>query len=570
MRRIALVAALIAAGIAWVASVAGADDVHTYKIELDNAFGIVEGSEVRVAGVTQGEVKDLDTNPAKRAVLTVEVSGPLSRFGEQTTCSSEPQSLIAESFLDCVPTGDPLPEGGTIPVDQTTTTVQPDLVNNTLREPYKRRLQLLINEFGTALAGNPENLNAAIRRGAPALRELRGVLDILGDQNRIIRQLNEDSDRIIGLLAERRGDVVKFVQEARDTAAASAERRTDLARDFNLLDDFLAELRPTMARLGDLAREQTPLLADLRLAAPELNRLALNLPAFNDASRVSLESLGDAAVVGERALRKGRDEIRALRSSGRNARSVADVLADFLRDLDDPRRAVEIDERVEEDTGRTSTKPGTKNTMGWTGLEGLLNYVYYQTGAINQFDQISHLLHFSLYEFESTPCGEFTSGRHEQPDGSVEIGVPSAEGGEDEPTTDILEANRCVAWLGPNQPDLSFDLNLPPYDPSVCNEGSAVPELCNPSGSSGRRARSASTGGTPTTRHTAPPTAGEPAPGAAPLTPSPLPGTDDATKALEDLLGLPEGKGLPELPGNGGIGGDQRATENLLDFLFGP
>jgi len=37
---------------------AGADGSHTYKIELDNAFGLVNGSQVRIAGVTAGQVTD--------------------------------------------------------------------------------------------------------------------------------------------------------------------------------------------------------------------------------------------------------------------------------------------------------------------------------------------------------------------------------------------------------------------------------------------------------------------------------------------------------------------------------
>ncbi len=167
-----------------VTTVAGADDTHSYKIELDNAFGLVEGSPIKIAGVEAGTVTDLDINADKRALVTVETTGAIGVLGEDSTCSSEPQSLIAEYFIDCQPSGDALPEGGTIPVEQVTQTVQPDLVNNTLREPFKRRLQLMINEFGTALAGNPENLNDAIRRGAPALRDLEEVLDILGDQNR--------------------------------------------------------------------------------------------------------------------------------------------------------------------------------------------------------------------------------------------------------------------------------------------------------------------------------------------------------------------------------------------------
>jgi len=74
---------------------------------------------------------------------------------------------IAEYFLTCKPNGPPLPEGGTVPASHVTETVQPDLVQNTLRESYRDRLTLLINEFGTALAGNPKDLN---ERSASARR----------------------------------------------------------------------------------------------------------------------------------------------------------------------------------------------------------------------------------------------------------------------------------------------------------------------------------------------------------------------------------------------------------------
>jgi ABC-type transporter Mla subunit MlaD len=479
MRRIALTITLLAlAAAGWAAAAAGGED-RSYTIELDNAFGIVEGSEVRIAGVTQGKVTGLDINAAKRAVVTAELTGPLSQLGDETVCTSEPQSLIGEYFLDCDPQGDPLEPSGSvadpdIPVAQTRQTVQADLAQNTFRQPFNQRLRILINEFGTALAGNGDNLNAAIERGAPALRDLHATLRILGGQNRIIRRLISDADRILVRLAARRADVARFIREARDTAVASAERRDDLSRDFELLDDFLAELRPTIVRLGGLAREQTPLLADLRASAPGLDRLALQLPAFADSARTSLTTLGDATVVGTRALRNGRDEVRTLRRASRNAPATATSLADLLRDLDDPRRAVEIDRRAGEDTGRTGTRPGRRDTMGYTGLEGLLNYAYYQTGAINQFDQVSHMLHFSLYEVGSGACGEPSTGG---PLGDPEFGVPAAAGGH---TTDIRAADPCVSWLGGNQPRLSEPFDLPPYDPSVCEEGSDAPELCTP------------------------------------------------------------------------------------------
>ncbi len=122
MRRLALIIALfLSFPAAMLAASAGAEDEHTYKVELDNAFGLVQQSEVRIAGVKAGTVEDLDINAAKRAVVTVKVAGPLSEFREDASCSSQPQSLIAEYFLDCQPGKSErvLPDDGIVPVEQT-------------------------------------------------------------------------------------------------------------------------------------------------------------------------------------------------------------------------------------------------------------------------------------------------------------------------------------------------------------------------------------------------------------------------------------------------------------------
>jgi virulence factor Mce-like protein len=414
MRRIAVMTALLGALAAWVTSLAGASDTHTYHIQMYNAFGVVNGSNVRIAGVDAGTVTDLGITPEKRADLTIETSGPLGVLGKDTRCASQPQSLIAEYFITCNPKGKALPDGGTIPASHVSETIQPDLVQNTLREPYKDRLSILINEFGTALAGNPKELNQAISLGSPALRKLQSALRILADENRTIRDLNANSDTIITQLANKRQDVISFIQHARDTAAISASRRADLSTNFNRLDNFLAQLRPTLTKLGTLADAQTPLLTNLKLAAPDLNQLALKLPAFNDATNRSLTSLGHAAGPGRHALIQGKDEIQALAKSGRNAYPATNTLDKFLLDIDTPKRTVEIDRRAARSCDNKTApcySTGRKAPTGYTGMEGLLNYAYYQTGAINQYDQFGHLLHFSLFDVGATPCGALRLGR---------------------------------------------------------------------------------------------------------------------------------------------------------------
>ena len=400
------------------ASVSADEETHTYKLEIFNAFGLVEGSEVKVAGVNSGTVVALEVSENKTAYVEVELTGPLAVLGVDTQCSSEPQSLIAEYFIDCQPAGEPA-EDGSVLDKKVTQTVQPDLVQSTLRMPFKQRLALLINEFGTALSGNPESLNEAIRLGAPALEDLHAALRLLGRQNTVIRNLNVDSDKIIGDLADRRGDVNAFIENAGEAAAVSAERREDLRANFDLLDNFLAELQPTMVELENVARESTPLLADLRGAAPQLNELATSLPAFNRAGQASLVSLGKAAKPGERALRRGikQGTFDALADSGKKAPKTTELLKDFARDIDDERRIVEIDDRAadtcaagaDEDDPCHST--GREGPTGYTGLEGLLNYAYYQAGSTNQYDSVGHLLHFTLYDVFRGSCGSYNSQR---------------------------------------------------------------------------------------------------------------------------------------------------------------
>jgi ABC-type transporter Mla subunit MlaD len=575
MRRIGLTLLLIAAGAAvWMAASASAGSTRTYKVELDNAFGLVNGSEVRVAGVKAGTVKSLDVNADKKAVITVEVDSKFGEFKADATCSSEPQSLIAEYFLDCQPgqSTQPLPNGE-VPVAQTTGTVPNDLVQNILREPYKRGLQLLINEFGTALTGNAENLNAAILRGAPALRQLKTTLDILGAQNKTIADLNFHSDTIVAQLNNRREDVVKFIKEANDTATASAERRAALGETFKLLPDFLAQLQPTMLQLGRVASEGKPLLTDLHKSSHRLTVFSQLLPPFNNATTPALTTLGSAAEVGTRALIKGQDEINQLRVSTTNASSAADLVNQFFDSISNPKNAVEEDARARTDL---SLQPGEADRRvnllnqktgggvtepGYTGMEGLLNYVYYQTGALNQFDQIGHLLHFALYDVQTSPCASYNAG-------------PTYPNGGTDPKT----ADHCVAVLGDNQPGINGQNgptgNLPRYDNSVCPQGSTDLALCDPAISTNGGTRKVATGTVGNAKASIPPAAQQL------LTPQVVQDIQDGKavpKPLQQLLG-PNGtqqleQTIQQLTGDSNTsssaGPDKATATDLLNFLFG-
>src|SRR5919198_1268798 len=138
MRRLLVIALVLAAGVAAVVASASAgskDPEHPdYTVELDNAFGIVNGADVKIAGVRAGRVTGMRADRHSKHAL-VDIAIDKTGFGSLRTdafCETKPQSLIGEYFVDCRPgtSNERLQPGATIPIEQTASTIPLDLINN--------------------------------------------------------------------------------------------------------------------------------------------------------------------------------------------------------------------------------------------------------------------------------------------------------------------------------------------------------------------------------------------------------------------------------------------------------
>jgi virulence factor Mce-like protein len=427
LRRAFGVLVVVAAAVGLFVALGGASDDRgkRYWVELDNAFGLTEGADVKVAGVRAGKVKrfKLDREDM-RALVSIELNrGGFDDLRADVRCETRPQSLIGEYFIDCRPgtARRRLPDGATIPVEQTETTIPLDLVNNIMRRPYRERFSILLSELGAGLAARGEDLDATIRRAVPALRQVDRLLAILRDQRATIRDLYRDADQVMARVADKREDVGRFVDEARDTAAAASQEDDGIRAQWRTFPTFLRELRPTLARLEATADEQIPALRNLNRAAPHLEQLFRTLGPYADASRPAVRSLADAAEVGRGAVRATRAPVAELRKGVDDLPEASQNLAITLEHLDDPKFATEKDARA-----------GRGPNGGFTGLEALLRYFFAQSQAINLFDANSYTLKASV--FLDRPCANYTTVK-EIKDGSSPA--------------------RCRAWLGPNQPGIT-------------------------------------------------------------------------------------------------------------------
>ncbi|HTN25652.1 MAG TPA: MlaD family protein [Solirubrobacteraceae bacterium] len=507
---------VLAAGAATTFAVsASGSHRQTYTVVLDNAFGLTPGADLKSSGVKVGKVTKLDVQRSTaRALARIEIDKPeFAGFRKDVFCEVKPQSLIGEYYLDCAPGTSADPAPSTIPVKQTAGTIPPDLVLDILRRPARERFGLILSELGIGLTGRGDDLQATIRRGVPALRETDKVLKILADNRRTLQQLTSDADKVLVELARNRGDVARFVSTAGATTQASADRRVELKDTVHKLPGFLRELRPTLADLGTAAAQQTPALADLRRASPDLTRFLKLLGPFAESARPAVRGLGKASVTGIDAVREARSTVRQLRALGTSATEPLRNLRFILEQVDDRNNAVE--------PNRLS--PG--NGAGFTGLEAFLQYAFVQSQAINIFDSHGYLLKLELLINE---CTQYTN----------------AETARDNPA----RTAHCKQWLGPNQTGGGT---------SVVARTPARSKKQAPKDKQGTETPSTTTPTAPTAPAAPPAAPKKPLPSANDLLNKVLPGVTDKLK--DKLTPPPKTRSTSDA-----------SDRNLLDYLLGP
>jgi phospholipid/cholesterol/gamma-HCH transport system substrate-binding protein len=387
MRRAIAIAAVLLAASALVIFATGSGSGGDYKVRaiFDNAFSVIPGEDVKIAGVKVGKIGSLDVTPQQKAAVVLDITRKgFEDFRQDATCTIRPQSLIGEKFVECTPT-QPRPAGAQpapplkqitsgpgkgqylLPVSQTSRPVDLDLLNNIMRLPYRERFTIILNELGVGLAGRGADLRQAIVNANPGLKGLDKVLDLIATQNRALEQLAVDSDRIMAPLSRDRARVADFVVKAGQVSTASAERARGIEANIQRLPAFLRQLKPTMVKLGALSDEMTPVLTDLGAQAPAISRFIMQLGPFSQAGIPSLKSLGAASVPGRVALVKARPIAADLKTFAGQAKPLTTNLAALTTSL--------------RDTG---------------GIERLMDYLFYQTAAINGYDQFGHYLRAAL------------------------------------------------------------------------------------------------------------------------------------------------------------------------------
>jgi ABC-type transporter Mla subunit MlaD len=374
------VVALIAAVLLATAA-GGSGGSYTVRAIFDDAANAIPGEDVKIAGSKVGVIGSVTPTPLGKAAVTLKITNPgFQEFRVDASCTIQPQALIGEKFVNCLPTqprpeGAPLPpllhqiragEGAgqwLLPVTNTSSPVDPDLVGDIMRLPERQRFAIILNELGTGLAGRGSDLNAVLRRSNPALRELDKVIGVLASENKVLGNLAVEGDRALAPIARDRLQFAEFLAQSNTVATASARHRGAVAQSLAKFPTFLREFGPALKRFGQFSEQSIPVFANLNTAAPGLNEAFEHLPAFLDGTTQFFESLGKTGkqigpeLVGTEPL------LNHLQTLGAATKPFASSLSELLTSV--------------RSTG---------------GLERVLDFVFLGTNASNGYNSLGHFL----------------------------------------------------------------------------------------------------------------------------------------------------------------------------------
>jgi virulence factor Mce-like protein len=380
-------AAAATIGVLAVPSGAGGSSSSRFDVIFDNARGLVGGQLVEIAGAQAGTIEKVVVTPDFKARIEAALDSRFMPFHADATCSIKPAGLIAENYVECDPgsAGSPLlqPSSGhppTVPVTQTTEPVAITDLFNTFHLPAAERLSVILQELGIATAGRGQDLNAIVRRANPALAFARRAISEVAAQRAQLAAILDTTNTIARVAAGHTRDLQTFLDRAASVTSVTAAHSTPLAEAMARLPGLLAAAQPALRQIDAIAIDGTPLVQEVHVAAPDLNRLQLDLRGFAHSASPALTKLGGA-------LRRAVPAIRA----------ATPLLGTIRRFLGDSLPA----------TKQIGALLTDLQQHGF--VESLLSVVYYVAAASARYDSLGHIAVASLMNPGNGACLAYAS-----------------------------------------------------------------------------------------------------------------------------------------------------------------
>ncbi len=242
---------------------------------FSNANGLRPASLVRIAGVNVGKVESVSPvsnckggGPCSAADVTFTVDNNGLPLHKDATFAIRPRIFLEGNFFIDVHPGSPsapvAPDKYTFPIQQGIEPVQLDQVLTSLQTNTRHNLQILLEQYGTAVKQGGPSFNKSVQFWLPAY-EYSSIVnhDALGIQPHDLSNWIAQGGTVNAALDSHPTDLENLVSDFNTTAGA-------LAKENTALEAAVAELPKTLAAA-------IPAFNSLNAAFPPLRRLATTL-----------------------------------------------------------------------------------------------------------------------------------------------------------------------------------------------------------------------------------------------------------------------------------------------------
>jgi ABC-type transporter Mla subunit MlaD len=273
---------------------------YEIKAVVANAANIQPRSPVRIAGVDVGQVEGVTRNgDTTTSVITMSIDKQGLPIYADAQMKVRPRIFLEGNFFVDVqpgtPGAKPVPDGGTIPITQTSGPVQLDQVLTALQADTRRQLQVLVQGYGSALNGKPlpgedatqvkdvkgltggQALNKSLNYATPALRGIAIVNEAaLGQDMHDLSRLIAGQQKVSAALSSNDKNLEDLVTNFNRTVAAFAAEQGNLKSTIHLLPGVLEAANPALV---DLNNSFPPTRAFAREILPGVRQTAATITA---------------------------------------------------------------------------------------------------------------------------------------------------------------------------------------------------------------------------------------------------------------------------------------------------
>ncbi len=284
---------------------------YRIRISFPNADQLATQADVRIAGVNVGKVVDKSLDPgANRTIATIQLDTKFAPVHEDAGAILREKTIIGESYVEMTqgsPNAKPVPDGGLLPRGNVSNAVQLSQVFDAFDPTTRHAFQTWMGQLGRAVTGNDQNLNSVLGNLPPFAADATDVLRVLDIEHGSVVRLVQNGGTVFAALTQDQAALRNLITSAGTTFATTAANNNALAETFHVLPTFLNQTKATMTRLKTFALDTDPLtqalepvavdlgptLHSVRVLAPDLRRLFVNLGPLITASKRGLPAIRD-------------------------------------------------------------------------------------------------------------------------------------------------------------------------------------------------------------------------------------------------------------------------------------